>query len=79
MATAVRACGWEFSSEKIASAAQLGAVNIRKPSFTNADAGLRFASLQLDRSTPRSLHSANRAQPNKEIIRCASNLSFAPH
>jgi hypothetical protein len=42
MATVVRACGWVSSLGKIASDAQLGVMNTRMLSFTNAEACWRF-------------------------------------
>ena len=38
MATAVHACGLEYSSGKIASVERRGGVNIQKRSFTSAEA-----------------------------------------
>jgi hypothetical protein len=47
MVTVVPACVLEFLLAKIASDAQLGGMNIRKPSFTNAEHACAFSRLAM--------------------------------
>jgi hypothetical protein len=43
MVTDVHACGLEYSSAKIATDERRGGMNIRKPSFTNAELRAQLA------------------------------------